>query len=166
MLECGTDRLGRAAALQSRNGNRPCHQWEGHSLHPPRSGALQGERPALEHSDWAGTAQSCHCSPIPCDPWVVGEVAISCSSVIEEIIGSRHPFFPYLVLQKATPDLPVQLLPNLVLSRRYGLRGEKIYPTIKGAYANPVPADRKGFGSDTYDRRPSRSLQSDSPQMG
>lgn len=83
----------------------------------------------------------------------------------EEITGSRHPFFPCLVLQKATPDLAVQLLPNLVLSRGYGLR-EKKYPTIKSAYANPDPADRKGFGSDTHDRRPSRSLQSDSPQMG
>lgn len=59
----------------------------------------------------------------------------------------------------------MQLLPNLVLSRRYGLRKKK-NPTIRSAYANPDPANRKGFGSDTHDRRPSRSLQSDSPQMG
>lgn len=95
-------------------------------LHPPCSGALQGEGPALERSDWAGTEQSWNCSSLPHDPRRVGEVAISCSLVIGGITGSRHPFFPCLVLQKATPDLPVQLLPNLVLSRGYGLREKKI----------------------------------------
>lgn len=57
----------------------------------------------------------------------------------------------------------MQLLPNLVLSRGYGLREKN--PTIKSVSANPDPADRKGVGSATHDRRPSRSVQSDSPQM-
>lgn len=116
-------------------------------------------------SKGTGTELSWWCSPFLCDLRRGGEVVINCSLVIKGITGSRHPFFfPGLALQKATPDLPVQLLPNLVLSRGYGLR-EKKNPTIKSVSANPDPADRKGVGSATHDRRLSRSMQSDSPQM-
>lgn len=63
---------------------------------------------------------------------------------MEEISGSRpSPFFPRFVVQKATPDLTVQLLPNLVLSSGNGLREKKEIPTIKSTYANPDPADRR-----------------------
>lgn len=101
--------------------------------------------------------------PLPCD---LGGAGISCSLVIGERTGCRHPVFHLLALQKATSDLQVQLLPSLLLSRGYGLRGRSKNPTIQSACASPNPAERKAFSSDTHDRRPSRSLQSDSPQMG
>lgn len=47
---------------------------------------------------------------------------MSCILVMEVIACSLSP---HLTSQKATPDLPVQLLPNLVLSEGYGLREKK-----------------------------------------
>lgn len=47
---------------------------------------------------------------------------MSCILVMEVIACSLSP---HLASQKATPDLPVQLLPNLVLSEGYGLREKK-----------------------------------------
>lgn len=47
---------------------------------------------------------------------------MSCMLVMEVI---ARPLSSHLASQKATPDLPVQLLPNLVLSKGYGLRGKK-----------------------------------------
>lgn len=83
--------------------------------------------------------------PLPCDPGGVGKVAISCSLVIEEITGSRYPFFRCLILQKATPDLPVQLLRNLVLSRGYGLRGKKNILLLKVPMPTQILLTEKGL---------------------
>lgn len=47
---------------------------------------------------------------------------MSCMLGMEVI---ARPLSSHLASQKATPDLPVQLLPNLVLSKGYGLRGKK-----------------------------------------
>jgi len=84
-------------------------------------------------------------SPLRCDPGGVGEVAISCSLVVEEITEPRHPFLSCLLLQKATPDLPVQLLLNLVLSRGYGLRGKKKILLLKVLMATQILVTEKGL---------------------
>lgn len=127
---------------------------------PPCSGLSGARAPP-----WTGTEQSWPCFPLPCHPWGLGEVAVTHSSVIEEITGPRYPFFPYRVLQKATPDLPAQLLPNLVLSRGYGLRGKKIHLLLKVPMPTQILLTEKGLVA-IHMTGGQADLCSDSPQMG
>lgn len=90
---------------------QPHRWWEQHPTSPHLPDSLLG------HSRAASVAGG-----VPCFCGTHRGVEMSCMLGMEVI---ARPLSSHLASQKATPDLPVQLLPNLVLSKGYGLRGKK-----------------------------------------